>query len=182
MARTRNLAILVFDDVEVLDFCGPFAVISVTNHFTEPAAFKVFTVKRSSRETRATASRSRRRPPVSWGSRSRTATRIWSGAVPAGMVSSFLAREPAQVHLLPFGSGSQVCTGTTFALIDTAKHDRWQPAPGQVANETFVRLEKAVNKLRVGRLRYDPGCPALDLETNTVVEEHLEDCQRRIEP
>ena len=24
MPTTRNLAILIFDDVEVLDFCGPF--------------------------------------------------------------------------------------------------------------------------------------------------------------
>ncbi|GHO94546.1 AraC family transcriptional regulator [Reticulibacter mediterranei] len=27
---TRNVAILIFDDVEVLDFCGPFEVFSVT--------------------------------------------------------------------------------------------------------------------------------------------------------
>jgi hypothetical protein len=26
MPTTRNLAILIFDDVEVLDFCGPFEV------------------------------------------------------------------------------------------------------------------------------------------------------------
>jgi hypothetical protein len=30
MNRTRTLAILIFDDVEVLDFCGPFEVFSVT--------------------------------------------------------------------------------------------------------------------------------------------------------
>jgi transcriptional regulator GlxA family with amidase domain len=41
---TRSLAILVFDDVEVLDFCGPFEVFSVVNRFTDPAAFSVFTV------------------------------------------------------------------------------------------------------------------------------------------
>lgn len=44
MSTTRNLAILVFADVEVLDFCGPFEVFSVANRFTEPAAFSVFTV------------------------------------------------------------------------------------------------------------------------------------------
>jgi transcriptional regulator GlxA family with amidase domain len=44
MPTTRNLAILIFEDVEVLDFCGPFEVFSVANHFTEPPAFHVFTV------------------------------------------------------------------------------------------------------------------------------------------
>jgi transcriptional regulator GlxA family with amidase domain len=41
---TRTVAILVFDDVEVLDFCGPFEVFSVANRFTDPLAFNVLTV------------------------------------------------------------------------------------------------------------------------------------------
>jgi len=44
MPTTRTLAILIFDDVEVLDFCGPFEVFSVANRFTEPPAFNVLTV------------------------------------------------------------------------------------------------------------------------------------------
>jgi transcriptional regulator GlxA family with amidase domain len=44
MTNTRNLAILIFPDVEVLDFCGPFEVFSVANRFIDPAAFSVFTV------------------------------------------------------------------------------------------------------------------------------------------
>jgi transcriptional regulator GlxA family with amidase domain len=44
MPTTRNLAILIFDDVEVLDFCGPFEVFAVTNRFTDPPAFSVLTV------------------------------------------------------------------------------------------------------------------------------------------
>jgi transcriptional regulator GlxA family with amidase domain len=44
MNQTRTLAILIFDDVEVLDFCGPFEVFSVANRFTDPAAFRVLTV------------------------------------------------------------------------------------------------------------------------------------------
>jgi transcriptional regulator GlxA family with amidase domain len=44
MTQTRNVAILIFDDVEVLDFCGPFEVFSVANRFTDPAAFSVHTV------------------------------------------------------------------------------------------------------------------------------------------
>src|SRR6516162_1917155 len=44
MPTTRNLAVLIFEDVEVLDFCGPFEVFSVANAFTDPPAFHVFTV------------------------------------------------------------------------------------------------------------------------------------------
>jgi transcriptional regulator GlxA family with amidase domain len=44
MTPTRRLAILLFPDVEVLDFAGPFEVFSVANRFVEPAAFDVFTV------------------------------------------------------------------------------------------------------------------------------------------
>ena len=44
MSTTCNLAILIFEDVEVLDFCGPFEVFSVANAFTDPPAFHVFTV------------------------------------------------------------------------------------------------------------------------------------------
>lgn len=40
---TRNLAIMIFDDVEVLDFCGPFEVFSVANYFSE-AAFNVYLI------------------------------------------------------------------------------------------------------------------------------------------
>jgi transcriptional regulator GlxA family with amidase domain len=40
----RNLAILVFDDVEVLDFAGPFEVFAVTDELRSREAFNVFTV------------------------------------------------------------------------------------------------------------------------------------------
>ncbi|MGH3086291.1 MAG: DJ-1/PfpI family protein [Rubrobacteraceae bacterium] len=50
MAETRKrVGILVFDDVEVLDFCGPFEVFSVTRldeekRREEPSPFEVFLV------------------------------------------------------------------------------------------------------------------------------------------
>jgi transcriptional regulator GlxA family with amidase domain len=40
----RNVAILVFDDVEVLDFAGPFEVFAVTDELRGRAAFSVCTV------------------------------------------------------------------------------------------------------------------------------------------
>jgi transcriptional regulator GlxA family with amidase domain len=44
MNQTQTLAILIFDDVEVLDFCGPFEVFSVANRFADPPAFSVLTI------------------------------------------------------------------------------------------------------------------------------------------
>lgn len=44
MSNSRNLAILLFDDAEVLDFCGPFEVFSVANRTLDAPAFKVFMV------------------------------------------------------------------------------------------------------------------------------------------
>lgn len=43
---TRHVAILIFDDVEVLDFCGPFEVFAVTRDYTDGVTelFKVYTV------------------------------------------------------------------------------------------------------------------------------------------
>ncbi len=47
MPTTRTLAILIFDHVEVLDFCGPFEVFSVASRFTHPPAFAVLAVAES---------------------------------------------------------------------------------------------------------------------------------------
>jgi transcriptional regulator GlxA family with amidase domain len=39
-----NVAILLFDEVEVLDFCGPFEVFSVTDAYNPVRPFNVYTV------------------------------------------------------------------------------------------------------------------------------------------
>jgi transcriptional regulator GlxA family with amidase domain len=36
MPTTRNLAVVIFEGVEVLDFSGPFEVFAVANRFTDP--------------------------------------------------------------------------------------------------------------------------------------------------
>ncbi|REK06772.1 MAG: DJ-1/PfpI family protein [Planctomycetota bacterium] len=46
-AKTRSVGILIFPDVEVLDFCGPFEVFSVCGHQVAPGSFEVFTVAQS---------------------------------------------------------------------------------------------------------------------------------------
>ena len=42
--RPRNVAILIFDDVEVLDFCGPFEIFAVTGRKSPAPPFHVYTV------------------------------------------------------------------------------------------------------------------------------------------
>ena len=44
MIQTRNVAILIFDDVEVLDFCGPYEVFGVTGTGNDSQPFNVYTV------------------------------------------------------------------------------------------------------------------------------------------
>jgi len=48
MNESREVAILIFDDVEILDFCGPFEVFSVTGRPQEKNPFKVYTVAEKS--------------------------------------------------------------------------------------------------------------------------------------
>lgn len=42
--RKRNVAIFLFDDVEVLDFAGPFEVFSAATHLHDRRPFEVYTV------------------------------------------------------------------------------------------------------------------------------------------
>lgn len=44
MTQQRDVALLIFDDVEVLDFCGPFEVFSVTGRRDNMEPFNVYTV------------------------------------------------------------------------------------------------------------------------------------------
>ena len=42
--QQRNVAILIFNDVEVLDFAGPFEVFSTAARLGDPSPFKVYTI------------------------------------------------------------------------------------------------------------------------------------------
>jgi len=48
LSRTRNVAILIFDDVELLDFTGPFEVFYVTGRQDNSKPFNVYTVAEKS--------------------------------------------------------------------------------------------------------------------------------------
>lgn len=47
MSQQLNVAILLFEDIEVLDFAGPFEVFNVTAELNEPAPFHVYTIAES---------------------------------------------------------------------------------------------------------------------------------------
>jgi len=49
----KNSAILLFDDVEVLDFAGPFEVFSVTNELNDYSFLNVYTVAREKAPVKA---------------------------------------------------------------------------------------------------------------------------------
>ncbi len=53
MSNPRNVAILVFDDVEVLDFAGPYEVFNVAGEVHEPPPFYVYLVGISERPAMA---------------------------------------------------------------------------------------------------------------------------------
>jgi len=44
MPSLRNVAILVFDDVEILDFAGPYEVFNDAGEITTPTAFNVYNI------------------------------------------------------------------------------------------------------------------------------------------
>lgn len=48
----KNTAIFIFDDVELLDFTGPFEVFSVTNELADDALMNVYTVAEEKRAVR----------------------------------------------------------------------------------------------------------------------------------
>ncbi|MEI6105540.1 MAG: DJ-1/PfpI family protein, partial [Opitutae bacterium] len=49
----RTVAILLFDEIEVLDFAGPFEVFAVTNELSNDQLFAVVTVAAEKRAIRA---------------------------------------------------------------------------------------------------------------------------------
>jgi transcriptional regulator GlxA family with amidase domain len=50
MKNTRNIAVLIFDNVELMDFCGPYDVFSIGNKMSLENPFNIFTVSESAGE------------------------------------------------------------------------------------------------------------------------------------
>jgi transcriptional regulator GlxA family with amidase domain len=50
---SKNVAILIFDEVEVLDFAGPFEVFNVAGEVIDPSPFRVYTVAETTQPIKA---------------------------------------------------------------------------------------------------------------------------------
>lgn len=83
MNKQRNVAIMIFDQVEVLDFAGPLEVFNVAAGSQEPAPFSVYTVAESASPVKARANLS------------------------INPNYSIYAMPPADVLLIPGGRGSR---------------------------------------------------------------------------
>lgn len=110
-ARRRRVAILLFDDVEVLDFAGPFEVFSVARLATGEAAFDVETVALGPGEV--TARNDLRIVPGSTAARHEPADIL---VVPGGYGTRREMGRAAMLDFLRSASGSadltlSVCTG-----------------------------------------------------------------------
>ena len=53
MTTPQNVAIFIFDEVEVLDFAGPFEVFNVAGSIISPAPFNTYTVAMSASPVKA---------------------------------------------------------------------------------------------------------------------------------
>jgi transcriptional regulator GlxA family with amidase domain len=88
----KNVAILVFDDVEVLDFAGPFEVFAVTDELRSHTAFNVSIVA-----------------PVPGAVRARNGLRV----VPDHVIDDC---PPPQVLVVPGGSGTRALLGNDVLI------------------------------------------------------------------
>lgn len=44
MSATRNVAVLIYDNVELMDFCGPYDIFSIANKMSSEKHFNIYTV------------------------------------------------------------------------------------------------------------------------------------------
>jgi transcriptional regulator GlxA family with amidase domain len=88
----KNIAILVFDDVEVLDFAGPYEVFAVTDELRGHSAFNVFTVA-----------------PVPGAVRARNGLRV----IPDHTVESC---PPPHILVVPGGAGTRPLLGNPVII------------------------------------------------------------------
>jgi transcriptional regulator GlxA family with amidase domain len=128
----RNVGILIFNDVEVLDFAGPFEVFSRTRlvagaesrRSDESAPFRVFTVARTA-EPVTTTGGMRVLPAFSWD----TAPPIEILVVPGGFGTRSLLKDESTLAWIKDAAlraslVTSVCTGALLLAQDGLLHGR----------------------------------------------------------
>ena len=110
----RHVAIVVFDDVEVLDFCGPFEVFAVCGRRSGDAPFEVHTIAESERPVFA---RHRLSVNPTFTFKSADAPRADIVLVPGGFGTRREMRNPAMIDWVQRANENaelllSVCTGS----------------------------------------------------------------------
>lgn len=98
---TRNVAIFIFDGVEVLDFAGPYEVFNVTGELNRPAPFRVFTVAESAAPVRT------------------------RGSLSLNPDFSFSTMPDAHILIVPGGRGTRVLLDRPWVLDWLRKQATW---------------------------------------------------------
>ena len=148
----RNVAILLFDEIEVLDFAGPFEVFAVTDELRGYATFNVFTVAENIGTIRA---RNGLKVIPDYARESCPSPHVL--IIPGGFGTRALLHKPALLEWVRQKAGRaelvmSVCTGSLVlgqaGLLDglraTTHHDCLEllrttaPRAEVVANERFI--------------------------------------------
>lgn len=144
--KQRNVAILIFDEIEVLDFAGPFEVFNVTSEMNDSTPFNVYTVAETSAPVK-TRGKLSINPNYSIYSMPKPDILI----VPGGRGSRLLLKKPHVIewlqaqhevteHLLSVCTGSLVLgkAGLLDGLSATTHHDAFDELRALVPDTTTI--------------------------------------------
>ena len=160
--QTRRVGIFLFDDVEVLDFAGPFEVFSrvrlvpgaASRRTCDSAPFEVFTV--ASRDRNITAT----------GGLSVTATHLWADApaidiivIPGGFGTRALLEDAATLRWIQdvsqrAGQVTSVCTGALLLAKAGLLANR-QATTHHAAHDLLASLDRSITVRRDQRVVHD---------------------------
>jgi len=157
MTPQRNVGIMLFEEIEVLDFAGPFEVFNVTAELNDPAPFNVYTVAETNAPVK-TRGKLNINPNYSIYSMPKTDILIIPGGagsralVHKPNVIAWLQEQAEQVELL-----ASVCTGSIplgkAGLLDglsvTTHHENLEELRGYVSDDTEIVAKRYVDNGKI---------------------------------
>ncbi len=152
----QTVGILIFPDVEVLDFCGPYEVFSVAGNQIAPGAFQVFTIAQTP-DVLAARNGLRVQPDYSW----QDAPQVDVLIVPGGQGTRPLVHDSATIDWIRRTTASaelvlSVCTGALLlgkaGLLDGIS------ATTHHLSYDLLRSHAPLTQVREGVRLVDNGC------------------------
>lgn len=182
----RHVAIVVFDDVEVLDFCGPFEVFGVCRRRSANALFEVHTIAEASRPVLA-RNRLSVNPTHFFGSPD--APRPDIVLVPGGFGTRREMHNPAMLDWVKLASRDaelllSVCTGALIlgaaGLLDGLEATTHFAAYDELRKAApSCRVRSDMRYVDTGRLITSAGVSAgIDMSLHVVARLHGDDVAR----